>query len=122
MANPPKQKGTKLETAKLEQWKPVFPQLRRNTANAASYDLIGAGFPIEVKHRRKWEIPLWTRRLHSMNPRGWMLFVKYGDSRLRDAPPEICVLPMDMAWLLFKVAYEHEPDLLADAFGEDGAR
>ena len=121
MVNKPKQKGTALETYWADRLKTVWPGLRRAEANSKSRDLRGAPFPIELKHRRRWEIPEWSRRLHELNARGWLLICRHGDSRLKSSPPEVMVMPAVMGELLLKVAFEAEPELLADALGEVAA-
>jgi len=118
MVNRPKNKGTAYETRKKNQWKSVFPKLTRASNNLKSWDLAGAPFPIECKHRKVWAIPEWTRALRGVAPGvGWMLLVAPGDGRKTEAPPEVCVMPMEMALMICQVAFDHEPNLLKDALG-----
>ena len=97
MSNPPKQKGTKYETSLLSRFLVrVWPNIRRAEAGNKSNDFTGP-FPIEAKKRKTWQIPSWTRTLDEMSPGLWMLMCGPGDSRKADAPPEITVMPTEMA-------------------------
>lgn len=83
MSNPSKAKGTRFENEVLEHLRQVWPSADRAKAGNPSNDFHGVPFPVEAKHRKRWEIPKWVRGLRSIagGDGRWALVVASGDRR-----------------------------------------
>ena len=83
MANPAKAKGTRFENEVLELLRRVWPSADRAKAGNPSNDFHGIPFPVEAKHRKRWEIPKWVGGLRQVagGDDRWALVVASGDRR-----------------------------------------
>ena len=83
MANPAKAKGTRFENEVLELLREVWPSADRAKAGNPSNDFHGIPFPVEAKHRKRWEIPKWVGGLRQVagGDDMWALVVASGDRR-----------------------------------------
>lgn len=98
MANPSKSKGSQFERKIAERLRNVgFAGAFRKKDNAASNDIGGLPWPVECKKRATWAIPEWARAMRRLHGDDWLLFVSPADTRRRDAPPELAVMPVEFA-------------------------
>ncbi len=80
-------KGTKFENEVLAGLKNIWPDVDRAKAGNPSNDFHGTPFPVEAKHRKRWEIPEWVRRIRvaAGGDNQWALVVASGDRRKSDS-------------------------------------
>lgn len=106
MANPSKRAGTEGENWWLEKLRLIWPDIDRAKTNNPGNDFHGQppGLAIEAKRTKSWLIPKWTRYLTDLHGDRWALVVSPRDRRLKSAPPDIVVLPADLAIELFHSA------------------
>ena len=97
MANPSKRAGTEGENWWLEKLQGIWPSVDRAKTNNPGNDFHGAPFPIEAKRTKTWLIPKWTRYLTELHGDWWLLCVSPRDRRLKTAPPDIVVMPVEVA-------------------------
>lgn len=116
MANPPKDKGRTHENRVVEWLQPIFPNAARDGTNSMSQDIYGVPFPVEVKHRKSWDLKGWLRKLkdaasdhdrYPFQPEGydrWVLFAR-DDARkaTTTAIGDAVVLPREFALELLEV-------------------
>ena len=76
-------KGTKFENEVLDGLRAFWPDSDRAKSGNPSNDFHGTPFPVEAKHRKRWEIPEWVRRIQAAAGGGnqWALVVASGDRR-----------------------------------------
>lgn len=113
MANPSKRAGTAFENRVLSWLQDIFgDHVDRSGGNAPGRDFSGVPIPMEAKRRKRWEIPAWTRYLSKLHgPNRWVLWVAPRDRRLKDAPPELMVVPAQLGMeLLFAYRHVHGDD------------
>lgn len=114
----PKDIGTEEETYMVEQYRHAGFKVSRASNNLASWDITvqHLPFPVEVKVRRaSMDIPGWVRDLKIAadinekwfdGPHGlWLLHVKQGDMRKKEALGRITVMPNELYFDLLKKAY-----------------
>lgn len=87
-------KGTKFENEVLEGLQRIWPDTDRAKAGNPSNDFHGPPFPVEAKHRKRWEIPKWVRALRGAAGGGdqWALVVAAGDRRAADSAGTLMVV------------------------------
>lgn len=80
-------KGTKFENEVLLGLRRVWPDADRAKAGNPSNDFHGVPFPVEAKHRKRWAIPDWVRKLRAVagDDDRWALVVASGDRRAKDS-------------------------------------
>ena len=82
MANAPKQKGTQFENEVVAAFSDVWPDCHRSAANTESQDLMGAGdWIVECKHRKRWSLFDWIRRIKRKGSDHWVIVAAHGDRR-----------------------------------------
>ncbi len=96
MVNKARAKGTRFENELLTYLQTVWPFCDRAKANNESNDFHGIPFPVEAKHRKRWDIPRWCRALQAVAGDGerWALVAAPGDRRSSEAPPTVMVVPL----------------------------
>lgn len=110
MANPPKDKGSSYERKVAARYEKIFPEAARLRGGYESEDLEGLPFIAECKHRKRWDVQEWTRKLEKVAlGEPWALHVAYGDQRLKYSPPEVVVIP---SWWFYQ--------LIAQVYDESG--
>lgn len=97
MANPSKAKGTAYENELLFDLRRIWPEADRAKTNNPSNDFHGVPFPIEAKHRHRWDLKDWARKirrvaLHGPSGIAWAIFVADGDRRTADSAPDVMVV------------------------------
>ena len=97
MANKSRRVGTEFENRLLNQLRNVFGEgVDRAKAGNKSDDFHGAPLPIEAKRRKRWEIPLWVRRLRGVaRSDEWALFVASRDLRTQEGKDTGTVMVVD---------------------------
>lgn len=104
--NKPKKKGTAFETEVLRRLQAIWPEADRAKANNRSNDIVGVPFPVECKHRHRWELKDWIRRVRAVDPDNWLIVVADGDRRKADAiPGEVAVVPFGHYLTLWQLAH-----------------
>ena len=85
--NKARQKGTRFENEVLDGLKNIWSEADRAKAGNPSNDFHGVPFPIEAKHRKRWEIPKWVRLLKAVagGDNRWALVIASGDRREVDS-------------------------------------
>lgn len=82
MANAPKQKGTQFENEVVSAFSDVWPDCHRSSANTESQDLMGTGdWIVECKHRKRWSLFDWIRRIKRKGSAHWVIVAAHGDRR-----------------------------------------
>lgn len=101
-------KGTKFENELLVSLRSIWPGTDRAKAGNQSNDFHGPPFPIEAKHRKRWDIPAWVKALKVVagGDRRWALICAPGDRRLVTAPPTVMVVPLEFGLELLE-AWAH---------------
>lgn len=99
MANRSKAIGTKEENRILERYiRPIWPHADRAKAGNKSNDIVGVPFPVEVKHRKVWDLRAWVRKLQdvasefSHAEHQWVLFAGDGDRRRKESIGTVMVV------------------------------
>lgn len=87
-------KGTSFENEVLHGLRQIWPDADRAKAGNPSNDFHGLPFPIEAKHRKRWEIPRWVRLLRKVagGDDHWALVVASGDRRESDSAGTLMVV------------------------------
>lgn len=99
MANPSKKAGTEGENWWMTNLvSRLWPNADRAKTNNPGNDVHGAPLPIEIKRRKTWLIPAWTRYLRELHGKHWMLLVSPRDKRRKDAAPDLVILPIETAY------------------------
>ena len=113
MANKSRRVGTEFENRLLNELRNVFgPGVDRAKAGNQSDDFHGAPLPIEAKRRKRWEIPLWVRKLRAVAPTNeWALFAASRDLRTQEGKDTGTVMVVDWHFGLELLdAYYNEDD------------
>jgi len=97
-------KGTKFENEVLAGLRTIWPGADRAKAGNPSNDFHGLPFPVEAKHRKRWEIPKWVRCLRSASGGGgeWALVVASGDRRESESPGTLMVVDWEFGQELLR--------------------
>ena len=97
-------KGTKFENEVLAGLQTIWPDADRAKAGNPSNDFHGTPFPIEAKHRKRWEIPKWVRLLRGAAGGGdrWALVVASGDRREAESPGTLMVVDWEFGQELLR--------------------
>lgn len=108
MANPSKRTGTQGENWWLDKLREIWPDIDRAKTNNPGNDYHGQplGLAIESKRTKTWLIPKWTRYLRDLHGDWWILLVSPRDRRLKSSPPDIVVMPADLALKLIAAAVD----------------
>ena len=111
MVNPARQKGTRFENEVLAGLRTVWPEVDRAKAGNESNDFSGAPFPIEAKHRKRWDIHGWVAKLRKITGgcTRWALVAAPGDRREAGAPPALMIVDFQFGLELL-AAWEHAED------------
>ncbi len=97
-------KGTKFENEVLAGLQTIWPDADRAKAGNPSNDFHGTPFPIEAKHRKRWEIPKWVRLLRGAagGDDRWALVVASGDRREAESPGTLMVVDWEFGQELLR--------------------
>lgn len=102
--NRPRKKGTAFETEVLRRLAEAGLPVHRMPAGSVSWDIGGLGFPIEVKHRSRLDIPSWVRAIRRKSDK-WCIVIAHGDRREASSIGTVVVCPFE--WFVGLVALEH---------------
>ena len=108
MANPAKAKGTSFENEVCELLRTIWPDTDRAKAGHPSHDFHGPPFPIEAKHRARWAIPDWVRRIKVVagGDDRWALVVASGDRRKAGSAGTLMVVDISFGMELLRAWHD----------------